>query len=884
MKKIFKLSLLAILITIYSCSDAPKKNFKINPPFEKTLVKDTLIEINPTKSQVLRFGNSLTVDIPKDAFVDKNGNIVKDKVKLSIKTYDNPAAIIASGIPMQYGEEHLQSAGMFEMEGQANGEPISISKDKQLLVNHHSDVYGEYDFYKFDKDATDEKSGRWNQLTDKSTPIYKEKDVLKTFKLKFKTEDYPELSDLANIDWKLALPYFDPTQAPHQWVSEEPWGALSITKPKYGLQKYLASVPYNNFLVYDEAKTIITIDSSQVDFWSFEGEHLKTITGKHKNLKSLNSRYNRFNYFLVDQSDFMYFYTLDGTLKGKGIKGEYNPQLLNDKDCLVFRTWSREFKEDTIYIGNLKGEIIKTIILEEDNNYTTGQLRVYTNFVATKNSDIAVLDAKGIYIYNSKGELLKERKGKFSQLGQCDDNEVLIHHLDGRLEVWDYKTDLKILSPAKDFHLGKKRVDGYLHSASCQKLKGHPIICINLAGDYNNTKLWNYKTNTTTSLAYYMPDYYYEQRNNPNFLAGRESKKEDYYIYSVKSKKTIIDLDKICWWGEVIQEPVVSEDEQHLLINCPEQQKLFSASGDLVSDFRAFDSLINSSGFVSNDTVWTMSKDGIFRLWSTTGQLLSSQSLGYPDILRGYSYYSKSNKQNIDIYGSIFRNSYLLNVQGQLLLDYGRSWGSSSLSFNACWKTVGKLRKLAQTTELPPNVYQLNLHTKDKEFTTYIYLSEADLEIINRYNASRMKKANEELDRQEQEIKVLRQFAIQDFGIYNWDKVYKNENRIQLAADFDFGQTVDYNNITVFLITELNGRAIIKYYEGSWNKFTFDPTVPNQLLAVLPKNKIAVFTEEDFKALDIDKIKTSKAYTFHLKTKDKPINTLQDLEKSLAQN
>lgn len=691
---------------------------------------------------------------------------------------------------------------------------------------------------------------------------------------------------MANIDWKLALPYFDPTQAAHQWASAEPWSALAVSKPKFGVQKYLASVPYDQFLVYNEAKTIVMVDSTKADFWSFEGKHLKTLDGNHKSLTTLNSSYTKYNYFSVDKSDFVHFYSLDGTLKGKGIKGEYDPQLLNEKNCLVFKKWSGSFLEDTIYIGNLKGEVVKTIIVEEDRNYTIGELGIYENFVATKNSDIAILDAKGITIYNSNGELLKERKGKFSQLGQCDDNEVLIYHLDGRLEVWNYKTDKKILSPINDFKLGKKLVSDYWFSVRCEKLKGYPIICINLAGDYNSTKLWNYKTNTTTSLPYYIDAYHgYKQKANLDFLTGWHSNTENnnytYYIYSIANKKTIISLKQACWYGESIYDPIISKDKKHLLINCPAQQKLFSASGRLISDFRAFDSLINSTGFVANDTVWTMSKDGIFRLWSTAGQLLASKSLDYPDILKGYSFDQKHN-QSIYASGEAFGNLYLINPQAKLLFDFSRSWSSEPLSPN-CYSTsfMGKIRKLAHSVELPPNVYQLNLHTKDKEFTTYVYLSAADLAIIDQYNAFRIKRVNEEQQRKEDEIKVLRQFAIQDFGLYNWDKFYKNENRIQLAADFDFGRAVDYNNITVFLITELNGRAVIKYNEENWDKFSFDPTVSNQLLAVLPNNKISVFSKEDFKALAIAKLKTVQQFTFKLKIRDKSINSLQDLEKAL---
>lgn len=121
----FSLAFFLVLIAIYGCSHASKRISKISYPFEKTLVKDTLIEIDPTKSQVLRFENSLTIDIPKDAFANKNGKTIQDKVQLSIKTYGSPAKFIASGIPMQlqYGEAYLQSAGLLELKGQSKGKP-----------------------------------------------------------------------------------------------------------------------------------------------------------------------------------------------------------------------------------------------------------------------------------------------------------------------------------------------------------------------------------------------------------------------------------------------------------------------------------------------------------------------------------------------------------------------------------------------------------------------------------------------------------------------------------------------------------------------------------------------------------------------------------------
>ena len=145
---------------------------------------------------------------------------------------------------------------------------------------------------------------------------------------------------------------------------------------------------------------------------------------------------------------------------------------------------------------------------------------------------------------------------------------------------------------------------------------------------------------------------------------------------------------------------------------------------------------------------------------------------------------------------------------------------------------------------------------------------------------------HQEEERLVQEADFLRSFQVQQFGLFNWD-VWKQPERMLVKASFDFGQDAyDFNKISVFLITA-DKRSVIRYYAQDFDKFSFNPNDNNEMVAILPNNKMAVFSKEDFKKLDVDAFRSqgeNAKYTFKMTIKDQAIESMNDLNQVLAMN
>ena len=95
-------------------------------------------QIDPSIYTQLHLGNEGTLLlIPENAFVDMEGNVVKDSVTIQFKEYTNSAEMAFSKIPMTYKGANFNSSGMFEIQGIANGQPVRIANGKSLKIDYH---------------------------------------------------------------------------------------------------------------------------------------------------------------------------------------------------------------------------------------------------------------------------------------------------------------------------------------------------------------------------------------------------------------------------------------------------------------------------------------------------------------------------------------------------------------------------------------------------------------------------------------------------------------------------------------------------------------------------------------------------------------------------
>jgi hypothetical protein len=148
----------AIGAAVFACSrekHAATSAISVKPPFEKVQVQARTYEVDAVKGGEISMPNGTHITVPANAFVDAKGNPVKDKVGIEYKEYHNAAEIMASGIPMNYDSagEHLnfQSAGMFEINGQSAGQPVSVAQGKSLTVSMASTEAGsQYNFFRYD--------------------------------------------------------------------------------------------------------------------------------------------------------------------------------------------------------------------------------------------------------------------------------------------------------------------------------------------------------------------------------------------------------------------------------------------------------------------------------------------------------------------------------------------------------------------------------------------------------------------------------------------------------------------------------------------------------------------------------------------------------------
>ncbi len=182
-------------------------------------------------------------------------------------------------------------------------------------------------------------------------------------------------------------------------------------------------------------------------------------------------------------------------------------------------------------------------------------------------------------------------------------------------------------------------------------------------------------------------------------------------------------------------------------------------------------------------------------------------------------------------------------------------------------------------------IYKLKLKTSGRDFETLVRPVLRG-ENYNKAMADFKKKADVYNARMDEALKLRRQadllrtFQLKNFGMYNWDRIYKQPYVVPVAANFKYDDNYSTKINAIYLISG-NERTVMPFDPQYNNTIYFDPNTRNCLLAILPGDKIAVFGANDFKALDIQKIKSNGDYTFNMKTLDKVIETPEDLDEIL---
>ncbi|MCH2042532.1 MAG: hypothetical protein MK212_00200 [Saprospiraceae bacterium] len=105
-------------------------------------------------------GSKITV--PASAFVDKNGEIVKGKVDIQYREFEDHVDMFLAGVPKQQDKhQNLQSTGMMQIQGYQNGEAIYIGEGKKIAVELKAAIAQNLDIENPRVQLFNEKEDQW---------------------------------------------------------------------------------------------------------------------------------------------------------------------------------------------------------------------------------------------------------------------------------------------------------------------------------------------------------------------------------------------------------------------------------------------------------------------------------------------------------------------------------------------------------------------------------------------------------------------------------------------------------------------------------------------------------------------------------------------------
>ena len=193
-----------------------------------------------------------------------------------------------------------------------------------------------------------------------------------------------------------------------------------------------------------------------------------------------------------------------------------------------------------------------------------------------------------------------------------------------------------------------------------------------------------------------------------------------------------------------------------------------------------------------------------------------------------------------------------------------------------------KQKDIYQLTLLGEDMYQIDVKLALDGLALDKANAEYQRQLAEYRKNIKMLKDKENILKEQAAFKRL--VRVQGFGIYNYDILWKRQDAIALKADFDFEGLPEMvkDLVTVYYITDDN-KTVVALPKRDWGSFRFSPSEKNKLLAILPGNKTAVFSNSDFEAQKENLIAAAGSdYVFSMSSEDETIESMDDLEGLLA--
>ena len=253
--------LIIVFLSIRNCSCSPTKtnekpivtsnNYLLtNPPLPELDIPYQKFEIDPSQPNELFSKMGAKINIPSDAFLDKDGNVIKGKVEVSFREFYNPLDFYLAGIPMNYNDNGvdkvLESGGMVELTAKSNKTELFVNPSSKIKVEMKSWTKSK-DFNLYDLDKT---TGKWIEKGKDSISVFNKNKVYppvppmpiiateNAFKIADDTKMFPEIEGYKDV-------LFEPIDISKCNISD---AQEMIVKPlKNGIFEVTSIIKYGSF-------------------------------------------------------------------------------------------------------------------------------------------------------------------------------------------------------------------------------------------------------------------------------------------------------------------------------------------------------------------------------------------------------------------------------------------------------------------------------------------------------------------------------------------------------------------------------------------------------------------------------------------------------------
>ncbi|WP_299459403.1 hypothetical protein [uncultured Microscilla sp.] len=836
-------------------------------------------EMDASKAKVFKLNNGSNIEVPAGAFVNKLGEPVKGNVKIKYREFHNAADIIASGLPMHYDSagvrHHFESGGMFELRGSQNGEPVFIAPHKNVevnLVSYNKDK--RFNHYFLDEGAPRPQrrvaqaqmlpslpvfqqtpQPKWTligaavtaPIVSDSTPKHGELQGQITERRGERNEKLKAQTELREIPVKPSV----------KQTKEDP---RKVKKLKEAVPQQKANANYFELkyaLDFEpELKTFVPVKWAWAD-----------------NIPVNNPKHSAQKWVLKEPWHKVTLTKIPFGFKAMAIRGATDVKYSADGQRML--VYDKRGRAD-LYTS--MGELIKRF------------KQTISTQMSKSGKYILTTQRRAVKLWSSKGKLLTTLPTKNDidmAVISDDDQHILTTNTEEQSHLWTLKGQLV------------RKFRDYFKFASFSP-NGAYIATIS-DRDYS-LKIW---TNKGKFLHQLKGEYntVYFSADGRHLLTSSQKNGAQLWFYETSYHNTM--LMNTLKHKEPVKMATFSHDGQRVLTASNDgTAKIWKVNGQLLKTLKVSKTWVNSAIFSADDqTILTADDYGTAKLWSKEGKLLHTLR-GHNRGLNGAIF--SPDEQNIVTFSKDYTMK-MWNRNEPLEETYALDLSNIGPRYEAMYKLQmnrylrrglnkkikrpirKQLRKFFTVVKMYRPVLDSNTMVADTKV-------ENKLDELKRKYNEELKVIEKEQERQERirkkiiakdrqlakrEARLFHKFRVRTFGYHNVDRILKMTGRdvVICQADVKLNKT---NGIysRLYLVTGDKGTGVVKFDANSLNLFWFQPKHNNQLVVVLPDNKVALFSPKEFKKIDLKRLRRDKYYIFNL-TKVHQVGSVSQLAKLL---